>query len=73
MIVSGGGGIDVRLPVFASGKVRVLIVTTIAGAKRLCKQRVPDSVEIRAIHRGASVIPASAVLEGEVCRVSPAS
>jgi riboflavin biosynthesis pyrimidine reductase len=70
VIVSGSGGIDLCLPVFASGKVRVLIVTTIAGAKRLCKQSVPDSVEIRAIHRGASVIPASAILD-EVCRVSP--
>ena len=70
MIVSGSGGIDLCLPVFASGKVRVLIVTTIAGAKRLCKQSVPDSVEIRAIHRGASVISASAILD-EVYRVSP--
>jgi riboflavin biosynthesis pyrimidine reductase len=84
VIVSGSGKIDLRLPVFASGKVPALIVTTTAGAKRLRRQHAPDSVEIRAIrrrvgavHRGASAIrrsasaiPASAVLD-EVCRVSP--
>src|SRR5450830_1132865 len=38
VIVSGSGEIDLRLPVFASGKVPTLIVTTNAGAKRLSKQ-----------------------------------
>jgi riboflavin biosynthesis pyrimidine reductase len=70
VIVSGSGGIDLRLPVFSSGKVRALIVTTTAGAKRLRSQSVPDSVEIRAIRRSGSAIPASAILD-EVCRVSP--
>src|SRR5450830_346790 len=70
VIVSGSGDIDLRLPVFASGKVPALIVTTTAGAKRLLKQSVPDSVEIRAIRCRASAIPASAILD-EVRRVSP--
>lgn len=70
VIVSGSGGIDLRLPVFASGKVPALIVTTAAGAKRLGKQSVPASVEIRAIRRSVSAIPASAILD-EVSRVSP--
>lgn len=70
VIVSGNGGIDLRLPVFASGKVQALIVTTTAGAKRLRRQSVPDSVEIRAIRSKAGAIPASAILD-EVCRVSP--
>jgi riboflavin biosynthesis pyrimidine reductase len=70
VIVSGSGEIDLRLPVFASGKVPALIVTTTAGAKRLRRQSAPDSVEIRAIRRSASAIPASAILD-EVCRVSP--
>src|ERR1035437_933604 len=78
VIVSGSGGIDLRLPVFTSGKVPALIVTTTAGAKRLLKQSVPDSVEIRAIRcrasaipgLRASAIPASAILD-EVRRVSP--
>src|SRR5450755_2019048 len=38
VVVSGSGGIDLRLPVFASGEVPALIVTTAAGAKRLSKQ-----------------------------------
>ncbi len=70
VIVSGSGGIDLRLPVFASGKVPALIVTTTAGAKRLRKQGVPDSVEIRAIRRSGNAIPASAILD-EVSRFSP--
>jgi len=69
VVVSGSGGIDLRLPVFASGKVRALIVTTTAGAKRLRRQRAPDSVEIRTIRRSTSAIPANAILD-EVCRVS---
>jgi riboflavin biosynthesis pyrimidine reductase len=70
VIVSGSGTIDLRLPVFASGKVRALIVTTTEGATQLYKQIVPDSVEIRAIrhsaganHRSASVIAASDILD----------
>jgi riboflavin biosynthesis pyrimidine reductase len=69
VIVSGSGRIDLRLPVFASGKVSALIVTTTAGAQRLREQSLPDSVEIRAIRRGASAIPAGAILD-EVSRVS---
>lgn len=70
MIVSGRGEIDLHLPVFASGKVQTLIVTTTAGAKHLLKQGVPDSVEVRAISRSARVISARAILD-EVCRVHP--
>ena len=70
VIVSGSGEIDLSLPVFASGKVPALIVTTDAGAKRVLRQRVPDSVEIRAISGyRASAIPAHAILD-EVSRVS---
>ena len=76
VIVSGSGGIDLSLPVFASGKVQALIVTTTTGAKRLLKQTVPDSVEIRAIRQSASAnrrapsaVAASAILD-EVSRVN---
>jgi riboflavin biosynthesis pyrimidine reductase len=71
VVVSGSGRIDLRLPVFASGMVSALIVTTVPGARRLHKQRVPDSVEIRAIRGGGSTIPAAAILD-TVCRVSDA-
>ena len=69
VIVSGSGRIDLRLPVFASGKVPALIVTTITGAQRLRKQATPDSVEISAIDCGGSAIPARAILD-EVRRVN---
>ena len=69
VVVSGSGRLDLRLPVFASGAVSALIVTTAPGAKRLRKQRVPDSVEIRAIRGSGSTIPAAAILDA-VCRVS---
>ena len=70
VIVSGSGAIDLRLPVFASGKVPTLIITTSAGAKRLRKDKASDSISIRAIRRGAGAIPARSILD-EVCRVSP--
>ncbi|HKQ22856.1 MAG TPA: dihydrofolate reductase family protein [Burkholderiales bacterium] len=69
VVVSGSGSIDLRSPVFASGKVPALIITTTAGAKRLRKQSTPDSVEIRTIRRIRSAIPASAIID-EVCRVN---
>jgi riboflavin biosynthesis pyrimidine reductase len=69
VVVSGSGRLDLRLPVFASGKVRALIVTTALGAKRLRRQRAPDSVEILAISRATGSISAKAILD-EVCRVS---
>jgi len=69
VIVSGSGEIDLSLPVFASGKVPALIVTTDAGAKRLRRQKAADSAMIRAIRQSASAIPAHAILD-EVSRVS---
>jgi len=68
-VVSGSGNLDLRLPLFASGKVPALVVTTPGGEKRLRKQRVPGSVRIRAVKsRGA--ISARAVLAA-VLRESP--
>ncbi len=68
VIVSGSGAIDLRLPVFVSGKVPVLVVTTMKGAERLRTRNAPDWVEIRAIrqsasHRGASAIAAHDILD----------
>jgi riboflavin biosynthesis pyrimidine reductase len=72
VIVSASGNIDLRLPVFASGRVPVLIVTTPAGAKRLGKQTRPDSTAIHPIRRGGSEIAPRAIIE-EVTRVVPAA
>lgn len=55
VIVSGSGRIDLRLPLFTSGEMRALIVTSSAGARRLRKQAVPGSVEIRALRGGAAL------------------
>jgi len=71
VIVSGGGSVDLRLPVFTSGKVPALIITTKAGAKRLRAQTGSASVDIRAIRGNAKAISASAIL-AEVLRVRPA-
>jgi riboflavin biosynthesis pyrimidine reductase len=62
VIVSGSGRVDLGLRVFASGEVPALIVTTAAGAKRLRRQRAPDSVQIRAVRRstGATRLSTSA-------------
>jgi len=61
VIVSGSGRIDLRLPVFTSGKVRAIIITTSAGAKRLASQRAPD-VAIRTVSAAANAISARALL-----------
>jgi riboflavin biosynthesis pyrimidine reductase len=63
VIVSGSGRIDLRLPVFTSDRVRALVVTTAAGANRIRKQRVPGSLEIRAIRHCRGTIPASSILD----------
>jgi len=62
VVVSGSGAVNLRLPVFASGRVPAMIVTTTAGGKRLLKQQIPDSVRIHVI-RGRGEIPAAAILE----------
>jgi riboflavin biosynthesis pyrimidine reductase len=69
VVVSGRGPVNLQLPVFASGRVPAVIMTTTQGARRLLKQKVPDSVQILAIRRRAGKIPAAAILEA-VNRVS---
>jgi riboflavin biosynthesis pyrimidine reductase len=71
VIVSAGGSVDLRMPVFASRKAPVLIITTARGAKHLLKRTVPDSVQIRAIRRPTAKIPAARILD-EINRVAPA-
>jgi riboflavin biosynthesis pyrimidine reductase len=69
VIVSGSGRVDLRLPVFASGLVRALVLTTTAGARRLARQRPNAALVIRAIHRSGSEIPPQTIL-AEVRRAS---
>jgi riboflavin biosynthesis pyrimidine reductase len=62
VIVSAAGRINLRLPVFASGKVAAMIITTLRGAKQLRRQRVPDSVQIHVTRRPSGEISAAAIL-----------
>jgi riboflavin biosynthesis pyrimidine reductase len=70
VVVSASGNLDLRLPVFASGRVPALIVTTPAGAKRLSKQKPPESIATRSIRGGGGEIGPRAILE-EVTRANP--
>ena len=68
--MTASGNIDLRLPVFASGRVRALVVTTPAGAKRLATQKPPRSVELGVVGRGSGGISPPAILEA-VARAHP--
>jgi riboflavin biosynthesis pyrimidine reductase len=63
VVVSASGGINLSLPVFTSGKVPVMIVTTEVGAKRLSKQKPRDGVKIHAVRTRLREIPAASILE----------
>jgi riboflavin biosynthesis pyrimidine reductase len=67
VVVTASGEIDLRSPVFTSGEVRAMIVTTPAGARRLARQRPPDSLEIREVRRAAGEIGPHAIID-EVMR-----
>lgn len=68
VIVSGGGSLDLRLPVFSSGAVQVMVITSTAGAKRLAEQRIPNTVDIRAVpSRGLRIAPRT--IRSEICKV----
>jgi riboflavin biosynthesis pyrimidine reductase len=62
VIVSGSGRVDLRLPVFSSGKVEVLLVTTDAGAESLGRQDIPPWVKVARVD-GRGHIGAAAVLQ----------
>ena len=55
VIVTAHGEIDPSLPVFQSGKVPVLIVTTSDGARRLSKSTLPSSVQVGIVKSEGSV------------------
>lgn len=53
VIVTGSGEVDLRLRVFVSREEPVLIVTTLAGERRLRAQGVPAGVSVAALETGA--------------------
>ncbi len=52
VIVTARGDVDLHLPVFASGKVRSLVLTTPAGARRLAARKAPPYVQVLPVGRG---------------------
>ena len=63
VIVTARGEIDLALPVFQSGEVAVLIVTTTRGEERIREQRLPPGVEVSAVQSVADTLNAQAILE----------
>lgn len=70
VVVSGRGDLDLTLPVFRSGKVDVLVVTTKRGANSLAQQLTPPSVRVAAAD-GSDRLSARSVLQ-EICRLRTA-
>ena len=62
VIVTASGTIDVTLPVFQSGEVAVLIVTTQEGAQRIRTQALGRLVQVAAVEQ-AGVLSAQAIVE----------
>jgi riboflavin biosynthesis pyrimidine reductase len=62
VIVSASGALDLSLPVFASGQVRSLILTSAVGARRLARESLPAAVRVSAIGRGAGNFRANTIL-----------
>jgi riboflavin biosynthesis pyrimidine reductase len=62
VIVSASGAIDANLPVFQSGEVAVLVVTTGAGAQRIHTHGLPHTVQVVAV-KAAGTLSAQAILE----------
>ncbi len=65
-IVTAHGEIDPSLPVFRSGKVPVMIITTASGARQLAKTKLPSSVQVETVTPKSS-ISATEILQ-EVAR-----
>jgi riboflavin biosynthesis pyrimidine reductase len=63
VVVSGSGRLDLKLPVFASGRVPALVITTAAGARYLSKQQKPRLLEIHAVPRTRGEITARSILK----------
>lgn len=61
IIVTARGEVDLQLPVFQSGEVPALLITTAQGAERLRAGRIPPSVQVSA-PQSAGSLNAQAIL-----------
>jgi hypothetical protein len=55
--------VDLALPVFQSGEVAVLIVTTTHGKERIYEQHLPSSVQVLAVQSNDGSLSARNILE----------
>jgi riboflavin biosynthesis pyrimidine reductase len=69
VIVTARGAVSLDLPVFQSGEVPVLLVTTTQGEERIRAQHVPAAVQIAGVQRAGSLSP-QAIIQA-VCGVRP--
>jgi riboflavin biosynthesis pyrimidine reductase len=67
VIVTAHGEVSLDLPVFQSGEVPVLLVTTTQGAERIHAQRLPPGVEVSAVPSAGSL--SARVILQEVNRI----
>jgi riboflavin biosynthesis pyrimidine reductase len=70
VVVSASGDLDLRLPVFASGCVPVLIITTPAGERRLRAQKPRSWVALEPIRSTGRALAPAAIL-ASVARHTP--
>ncbi|MBI3942304.1 MAG: dihydrofolate reductase family protein [Chloroflexi bacterium] len=66
VIVTGRGEIDLGQPVFQSGKVPVLIVTTHQGRQALAQKDLPSWVQVEAATEGATLTVGTALSVQEI-------
>ncbi|MEO8971386.1 MAG: dihydrofolate reductase family protein [Ktedonobacteraceae bacterium] len=69
VIVTARGAISLDLPVFQSGEVPVLLVTTTQGEERIHAQRIPPSVQIAVVQRSGPL--STLAIVQAVCGVRP--
>lgn len=68
VIVTARGAVSLDLPVFQSGEVPVLLVTTSQGEERMRAQPIPPFVQFAAVQR-AGALSGQAVCEARPCQV----
>ncbi|MCL5984409.1 MAG: dihydrofolate reductase family protein [Candidatus Thermoplasmatota archaeon] len=62
VIITAGGKLDLSAPVFSSGEVTSLVVTTVGGRNLLLRQKVPPSTTVVSAGKGKA-LRAKAILE----------
>lgn len=72
VIVTASGELDLNRPLFQSGEVPVLIVTTTQGAARLCERSIPPAVRVVGVQERSHLCARSivqAVCEARPCQI----